>query len=249
MAAQTLEQVIASLNSVYQPQLDAVESQRAALPGQFQAQEAGLNAQKDKAFGDILSGARSRGTGVAFGGIPLGEQAQYSATQYAPALANLKSTQNQQQSSLVDAINRINEAKFTTGNQLYQFGVQQDMAERQFQFQQAEAARQAAESARSAAAANSFVPTLGAGTNSVKNDDPYGGVNKQNAANNIVSLLNTNDPGVIAKTIKAITSSANNGNAYDRFKLDLLRQYKTSSQYGKLLAQAISGPSVARGLL
>src|SRR4051812_19091785 len=107
--ASSLSQIIDQLQTTYQPQIDLVQKQQADLPGQQQAAEQGLNAQKDQGFTDILSAARSRGTGVAFGGIPLQEQSKYLATNYLPAAANLKSSYNQQATSLQDAINQIYE--------------------------------------------------------------------------------------------------------------------------------------------
>lgn len=160
MASQTLEQVIASLGSVYQPQVDAVQAQQALLPQQLQNDEQALQGQQTQAFDSILQGARRRGTGVAFGGIPLGEQAQYNATTYMPAAANLRSTYATKGLGLQDAINKINENRFNQANGIYQFGVQQDFQEqqlaeqrRQFDLQQQAAAR--------AAAASSYSPSLG----------------------------------------------------------------------------------------
>lgn len=151
MAAATLDQILTSLNGVYQPQIQSVQTQQAALPAQFQAQSAGVDAQKNDAFNSILSSARQRGTGVAFGGIPLQEQAQYTASTYAPALAKLQSDQLAQQQSLTDALNKINEDKMNTANGMYQFGVTQDLeqqklAEQQREFDAQQAAAKAASS-------------------------------------------------------------------------------------------------------
>jgi hypothetical protein len=129
MAAATLDQVLTSLNGVYDPQIQSVQQQQAALPAQFQAQTAGVDAAKNDAFNSILNGARARGTGVAFGGIPLQEQAQYTASTYAPALAKLQSDQLTQQGTLQDAINKINEDKMTAAQGIYDNGVKNDLAQ------------------------------------------------------------------------------------------------------------------------
>lgn len=225
MAASTLDQVIASLQNVYQPQLDSVAQQQAALPAQYQAQTAGVNAAKDDAFNGILSQARQRGTGVAFGGIPLGEQAQYTASTYAPALANLQTSQNNQSQSLTDAINKINEDKFNTANNLYQFGVNQDNQQQQLAEQQREFDAQQAAAAKAAA---SFNPSLGGGTTPTQTPGATltGGKTKQDAAAAITSLIKM-DPTTIFRSINAIYDSAvNHGNTYDQAKLELLKAYE-----------------------
>ena len=142
----TLEQIIAEINPNFQAQTKSLQQQQALIPGQIREQETALGARKDSAFGDILSGARRRGTGVAFGGIPLAEQSKYLATDYMPALANLRSQGQQQAMSLQDAILGINERRDTLGQQIYQ--TEQDRA-----FQASEAAKnRAAQAAASAPA-------------------------------------------------------------------------------------------------
>jgi hypothetical protein len=129
--ARTLDQIIAELNPTYQPQVQSIQNQMGLIPGQIAQGEAQLGAKKDQAYENILSGARQRGTGVAFGGIPLGEQAKYAATEYMPALANLRTAGTQQATSLQDALNAIQEKKMTLGQNIYQ--TEQD---RDFQAQQ-----------------------------------------------------------------------------------------------------------------
>lgn len=117
---------MSSLGSVYDPQVQSVQSQIAALPQQQQNDQSALQGQQTQAFTGILNDARARGTGVAFGGIPLGEQAQYNATTYMPAAANLRASYNAKAGSLQDAINSINQNRFSNANSMYQFGVAQD---------------------------------------------------------------------------------------------------------------------------
>lgn len=239
--AQTLEQIMSSLGSVYDPQVQSVQAQQAQLPQQLQNDESALQGQQKGAFDSILNGARSRGTGVAFGGIPLGEQAQYTANTFLPAMANLRSTYATKGLSLQDAINGINEKRFNNAQELYQFGVQQDqqaaqMAEQQRQFNESQAQQKAL-----AGAAGSFAPSFGGGgAGAPASADPYGSVNKQGAANAIVGLLKTNNAGTIKSTIDAINASARNGNLYDKYKLELLKNYQNSSQYGPLINKAYS---------
>jgi len=145
--ARTLEQIISELNPTFQPQVQSLQERANLIPQQIQAEESGLQAKQGEAFGSIVDGARRRGLG--FSGIPLGEQAKYTATEYLPALARLRQSGQERAYGLQDAILGINERRDTLGQQIY--GQEQD---RDFQAQQAAAARAAA--ARSAA-----TPTFG----------------------------------------------------------------------------------------
>lgn len=102
MASRTLDQVISSLNTTYNPQIQSIQKRQSAIPGQIAQEEQGLQAKQTQAFGDILGGARRRGLG--FSGIPLGEQATYTSTEFLPALARLRQTGREQAMSLEDAI-------------------------------------------------------------------------------------------------------------------------------------------------
>jgi hypothetical protein len=109
--ARSLDQIYAALGSVYDPQVSSIQKRQDAIPNDEQAQEQGLSAQQNAAFDQITDKARSRGLG--FSGIPLSEQAQYNATDYMPALANLKKSARDQVTSLEDAILGINERRQT----------------------------------------------------------------------------------------------------------------------------------------
>lgn len=150
--ARTLDQIIAELNPTYQPQVQSIQQQMGLIPQQIATQEAALGAKQSQAYENILSGARRRGTGVAFGGIPLGEQAKYSATEYMPALANLRTAGTQQATSLQDALNQIEERKQTLGQNIYQTEQQ-----RAFEAEQAALNR---ESQRQSAATSAISPTM-----------------------------------------------------------------------------------------
>lgn len=130
MAARTLSQIIAELNPTYKPQIQSIKKQQSLIPQQTQAAESALNAKKDQAYEDILSGARRRGLG--FAGIPLGEQARYAATDYAPALANLRTQAQQQAMSLQDAILGIRERRDTAA-----LNIRESERARRFQARQA----------------------------------------------------------------------------------------------------------------
>ncbi len=159
MQPRSLQQVLTELDSFSAPQVDNMRKRQSALPGQLQAEEQGLAAQQTQSFGEILNGARRRGMG--FSGIPVGEQAQYNATQYMPALARLKQQSKDQAMSLEDAILGIQERNRTQGQSIFEgernFGEQQ----RQFNEQQKMAREQMAASQRAAASPSMGYNSLG----------------------------------------------------------------------------------------
>lgn len=177
MAVRTLDQILGELGSVYDPQINSIRTQQAALPGQQVAEEQGLQAKQTQAFDDILGGARRRGMG--FSGIPLGEQAKYSATEYLPAIARLRTATKQQATSLEDQINQINERRTTTALGLRQQDVDNDYRERVFAQQQAEAA--AARRAASGGGGGGFSPSYGGA--SLGGGQTPGGAQMQRRAN------------------------------------------------------------------
>lgn len=167
--ASTLQQILRELAPAYNPQVKQIQARQALIPGQIQAEEQGLQAKQTQAFDDILGGARRRGTGIAFGGIPLAEQAKYTSTEYLPALARLRQSGREQAMSLQDALLGIGERKNTLAQQLLQQTRDRRLQQQQFQegkrqfnlsLEEQRRARQAA--ARSAAASSSYaVPSLG----------------------------------------------------------------------------------------
>jgi hypothetical protein len=161
MQPRSLDQVISSLGSIYDPQVQSIQKQQADIPGQVAAEEQGLQAKQQTAFGDILNGARNRGVGLAFGGIPLADQARYTADTYLPALANLHTAQKQQQQSLSDAINAINERRATQGQSIYEG--ERNFAEQQRQFNE-NLAQQRASAASSASPSFGYGPSIGGGS-------------------------------------------------------------------------------------
>lgn len=144
----TLDQIISELGTVYEPQVKTLQSQIGDLPNQIAAEEQGLAAKQQESFGNILSGAQQRGTGIAFGGIPLGEQAKYTASTYMPALAQLRTAGKQQATSLQSAINEIRERQQNTALSTQQYETQRadafDTEQRQLAAQQAASAAEQA---------------------------------------------------------------------------------------------------------
>lgn len=198
MKPRSLNQIIAELNPTYKPQIQSLKERQSLIPGQIEAEEKGLEAKQQKAFGDILGGARRRGLG--FSGIPLGEQAQYTATEFLPALARLRQSGREQQMSLQDAILGISERRNTLAQQLRQGEIDRAEQRRQFnenlKFQREQAAQQLAESraARAASSGGGFSPSLGmlgggggGGASASMQQRKDGGFNFQNAAGKSIS--------------------------------------------------------------
>jgi hypothetical protein len=235
--ARSLDQIIAELDTTYNPQRQSIQNQIGQLAPQQQAQEQGLEAQKTDAFDSIVSGARQRGIG--FGGIPLGEQAKYTASSYLPALANLKQSFNQQRTGLGDALNNLGIQQNQYAQQIRQAELDRDETARQFNEAHAAAARAAA---AQSAASNSWLGALGGGQSpraaaspAASRVDPL----HQRAYNAVQDLLGTNNKALIQKTYAAINKSAGYGNAYDKVKLQLLSQLAPNLFGGRVSANAL----------
>lgn len=220
MAVKTLDQVLSELQGTYQPQIDTLRQRQSAIPDQIAQNEQQLQAKQNQAFGDITDAARRRGLG--FSGIPLSEQAKYTSTEYLPALANLRSTGQQQAMSLEDAINGVLERRNTLAQQLVQQSQQQDLAERQFQ----EQIRQFNEQQR-AAAASAFSPTYnpspgGGGQSPAPKTDPL----QQIAYNDVATRVGQQSDQALISDFLATQKSANYGNPKDKLKLQIYQQLR-----------------------
>ena len=148
--ARTLDQILTELNSVYSPSAQNIQSQMDLIPQQTQASISAADAAQQKAYKDILSGAQQRGLG--FSGIPLGEQANYASTVYAPAVLQAKTQGQQNVLTLQDALNKLNLSKYDLANQM-----RQQELDNEFKQQQLNAQRAAAY------ASSSWNPTYGGG--------------------------------------------------------------------------------------
>jgi hypothetical protein len=235
--ARSLDDILKEIDAGYAPQRQSLQTRLDALPKQAESEIAGLKATQEQAFGEILGGARDRGMG--FSGVPLAEQARYTASSFLPAVARVRQTQNEARMSLLDALNNINLDQRKYATSIYQQEL--DREEQQRQFNERLAAERAA--AASAAQANPLAGLFGGGQQQPPPPpDPYASVDKQSATNAIRTLLNTGNRNLINRTITAITKSANNGNLYDKFKLELIDAYRKNSAYGKLLSN-IAAPA------
>jgi len=228
--ARSFQDVLAEVTAQSDPQKNIVLNQISQLPTQQAADESSLDAKKNQAFDDILGGARQRGLG--FSGIPLGEQAKYTATDYAPALANLKSTYGTRQASLESALADIGKSNYATANDIFN----QDRAfeEQQRQFN-ANLAFQRQQAAANSASGNVLSSLFGGSQPAAQQTQQQGPDQvTQRAYNAIQDLLSTKNAGLIQNTYNAIKKSAGYGNAYDKVKLQLIEQlYPTVKNYGK----------------
>jgi len=159
--ARTIDAIIKEVSSRSDPQRQTIMKQVADIPRQIQAETAGLEAKRLRANDDILGAARDRGVG--FGGIPIGEQAQYAATEFAPALARLKTAGVDRRTSLESALSDIGSRDFANAQDI--FRDERDFAEnaRRFQIQQEEAARARAAASRAASAEQNILAKYGIG--------------------------------------------------------------------------------------
>lgn len=236
MQPRTLDQIQAELASTYDPQVNAIRSRQALIPGQMAEEEKGLEAKQQLAFGNILNGARRRGLG--FSGIPLGEQATYTASEYLPAIARLRQTGKEQQMSLEDAILGINERRNTTAQSLYQ--AELDRAEQRRQFE-AQLAAQREAAAR--ASASSFSPSYDGGqqTPVITPETPVITPEQQNVFNSVRGMLDSGDQQRILREFNAIATSASYGNNTDKAKLQLLYRLQPSLFNGRSGALKLAG--------
>lgn len=153
--ARSLDQIMAELDPYYSGSRTAVKSQLEAAPAQQAADLAATDAKLAQANDNILSSARQRGLG--FSGIPVGEQAKYAATEYAPAVANLNAKYVGQKNTLLDALSQNDRAQLTQAQGI--FDSERNFAEQQRQFD-----AQMAEAAKSRAASGFSFGGLGADT-------------------------------------------------------------------------------------
>lgn len=160
---------MAELDPYYAGSKTAVQTQLDAAPVQQEAELSGLDAKLGQANDNILSAARSRGLG--FSGIPVAEQAKYAATDYAPAVANLKGKYVTQKNTLTEALNSLSRDQMTQGQSIFDAEQQRDLAQqqlneqkRQFDMQLAESKAQAARAAAASGGGSYSFGGLGGGS-------------------------------------------------------------------------------------
>jgi len=95
---QSLSEIMAELDPASSKQVSLINSQKAGLDAKYAGQQAGLDATKANSFTAINNQATGRG--MSFSGVPLDEQATYLGANYMPAVANLKTSQNNESTGL-----------------------------------------------------------------------------------------------------------------------------------------------------
>lgn len=126
--AQALASILRSLDATYAPEQNVINKQLQASPTIESSAIAGLDAAKRDSFEQIVTGANRRG--VAFGGIPLEEQADYLGTNYLPAVANLKNRFQQDRFNLQQTLAQILQKQRQHAESLYNAELDREAAAR-----------------------------------------------------------------------------------------------------------------------
>lgn len=247
--ARTFSQILKEVSAKSDPQRKIVLGQISSLPQQQQAEESSLEAKKTQAFDEILGGARRRGLG--FSGIPLGEQAEYSATEYAPAVARLKTGFNERRGTLESALADIGRGDYMSAQDIYdryrQRQIeQQQLAEQQRQFNlNYKLSQQAAADASRSASGGGFSPTLGATTGGGGKKAPSGAkvpAGMQALYNQV--FVNPKggawDDRSLVSDYNATYKSAGYGNARDKQKLQLYHLIRPDLFGGSVPGRTVS---------
>jgi len=225
--ARSLDQIISELDAGYNPSRQLINQKIDGLAGQADSEVAGLRATQEQAFGDITAGARDRGVG--FSGIPIAEQAKYTASSFLPAVARVKQSVNDTRTSLLDSLNNVNLDQRKYATQLREGEMNRDEQTRQFNLQQQASERAArAASAASSVAMPSFGASLGgqqaAQAAQAQAAQPKVAPAEQQAFNSAMSFLNTKNAQTIKSDYAATLKSAQRGNQMDKIKIQLYQQ-------------------------
>lgn len=203
--AQALDQIMSELDQYYKPQADVVNSQLSALPGQSQAQIAGLDQAKANAFNDITAGANSRG--VLYSGIPIAEQGKYVGANYLPALANVQKAQTDQTTALQGKL-----ADITAQKAQQAYSIRQQQLDADAKAQQA-AAQLAAQQQTAANRVSSGGRSSGGGTTAAPD---YNSNSVQAWVNYVKQNYNGKNWGQVAKDIEAQAGKIPTGSNLDQ---------------------------------
>lgn len=225
MAVRTLDQIIGELGSVYNPQIQTIQQQKALVGQGVEADITQAKAEQGQAYEDILGGARRRGLG--FSGIPLGEQAKYASTVFAPQVLRARQQGRQQELSLTDALNQIYEKRRQYADTLRSGDIAQDQWNQTFAFEKekwAETLRQqAADRAAAARAAASGYSGgyVGGGTPASAGGNTGASNITQKAYNDVFTRVSGQSDNEIRSDYRQTVISAGYGNPYDKAKVQL----------------------------
>ena len=103
---QTLAEAMAELNPAYAQSQQVIQKRQAGLGAKYDAQRAGITAERGEGFNTINNQATARGG--SFSGVPVEEQSRYLATKYLPGLQQADYQQNEEDLTLQGELAGIN---------------------------------------------------------------------------------------------------------------------------------------------
>ena len=133
---------MSELDTSYQPQKDLYNKQISGVDPALEAEQQGLQAQKEDSFRGITEQANRRG--LFYSGVPIAEQARYTGGQFLPALANLRGKYITQKNSLTEALNQLGMQQGQEARNIRQTELANDESARRFNIEQAARDRAAA---------------------------------------------------------------------------------------------------------
>lgn len=133
--ARELSQIMSELDTSYQPQKDLYNKQISGVDPALEAEQQGLQAQKEDSFRGITEQANRRG--LFYSGVPITEQARYTGGQFLPALANLRGKYYTQKNSLTEALNNLGIQQVQRAQDIRQTELANDESARRFNMEQA----------------------------------------------------------------------------------------------------------------
>ena len=103
---QTLAEAMAELNPAYAQSQQVIQNRQAGLGTKYDAQRAGITAERGEGFNAINNQATARGG--SFSGVPVEEQSRYLSTKYLPGLQQADYQQNEEDLTLQGQLANIN---------------------------------------------------------------------------------------------------------------------------------------------
>jgi len=125
-----LQDIITELNAVYNPQRDVYNQQISGLDPALEAEQRGLQQQKQDSFQQITDQANRRG--LFYSGLPIQEEQKYVGGQYLPAIANLHSKYANQRFGLQETLAKLTADQYNQASGLRQAELDREEEQRQF---------------------------------------------------------------------------------------------------------------------
>jgi hypothetical protein len=102
MSQELIQQRQREIESIYKPQEQFIQQQKAALPGQFDGQRSALEQAKVNAFRDV--GLQAQRRGMFFSGFQPAEQARYLGEKFLPGMQDIAARQEQSRLGLLEKL-------------------------------------------------------------------------------------------------------------------------------------------------